>query len=133
MSAGRTLSRRSLARFVAEKLESGKVDDVIEQAAAYMIETKQKHSIELLVRDIEAILAEQGTVIADVTSARALSQSDKDRIAGILNAKKLHVRETIDPTVLGGLKIEAAGRRLDATLKHKIDSLKEIDSRKGTS
>ena len=53
-------------------------------------------------------------------------------IATLLGATELHTRETIDPSVLGGFRVEMSGKRLDATLKHKIDLLKEIDSRKGT-
>lgn len=132
MSAGRKLSRRKLAVFVADQIEAGDGEAAINQAAAYMIETKQKHSIELLVRDVEEILASHGIVVADVTSAREISEEEKAAIAKLLGAKKLHTRESIDPSVLGGVRIAAGGKRLDATLKHKIDSLKEIDSRKGT-
>ena len=132
MAAGRKVSRRKIAGYVAEQFLAGNGAEAIQQAAAYMVETKQKHSVDLLVRDIEEILAESGTVVADITSARGLSSTDKDMIAKLLGAKQLHVRETVEPAVLGGLKIESAGRRLDATLKHRIDSLKEMDSRKGT-
>ena len=132
MSAGRKLSRRKLAVFVADELQSGDGEKAISQAAAYLIETKQKHSVELLVRDIEEILADNGTVVADVTSARKLSEDEKLAIAKLLDAKKLYTREIVDPSVLGGVHIAAGGKRLDATLKHRIDSLKEIDSRKGT-
>ena len=130
--SGRTISRRKLAEFVAEKLQSGEGKDALQQAAAYMLETKQTRNVELLVRDIEDVMAKNGIVVADVTSARPLSKDDKATIAKLLNAKELHARETIDPSVLGGVRVEASGQRLDATLKHKIDSLKEIDSRKGT-
>lgn len=130
--SGRTISRRKLAEFVAKKLQTGEGDDALKQAAAYLMETKQKRNVELLVRDIEDVMATNGIVVADVTSARPLSKDDKSAIAELLDAKELHTRETIDPSVLGGVRVEASGRRLDATLKHKIDSLKEIDSRKGT-
>lgn len=130
--SGRTVSRRKLAGFVAEQLQTGDGKDAIKKAAAYLVETGQTHSAELLVRDIEEILAGNGTVIADITSARPLTKEDKATIAKLLGAKELHTREVVDSSVLGGFRVEAAGKRLDATLKHKIDSLKEIDSRKGT-
>ncbi len=133
MSAGRKLSRRKLAEYVVDELHSGNGDKAIQRAAAYMIETKQKHAVDSLVRDIEEILTDSGTFVADLTSARKLSDSEKSDIAKLLGAKKLHARETVDTTVLGGVKIEAAGQRLDATLRHKIDSLKETDSRRETA
>lgn len=130
--SGRTISRRKLAGFVADKLQSGDGKDAIAKAAAYLIETRQTHSAGLLVRDIEEILASSGIVVADTTSARRLSEEDKTAIAKLLHAKQLHTRETVDPSVLGGVRIEVSGKRLDATLRRKIDLLKEIDSRKGT-
>lgn len=130
--SGRTISRRKLAEFVADKLQSGDAKNAMRQAAAHLIETRQTHSVELLVRDIEEILASEGRVVADTTSARPLTEKDKTLIAKLLSAKELHVRETIDPSVLGGVRIEISGKRLDATIQHRIDLLKEIDTRKGT-
>ncbi len=133
MSAGRKLSRRKLAAFVAEEVQAGRGERAVQQMAAYLIETKQTHSVDLLVRDVETILAEGGTVIADITSAHPLGEAERDMIAQLLGAKEFLTREIVDPAVLGGVRIASAGKRLDATLKHRIDSLKEIDSRKGTS
>ncbi len=131
--SGRTLSRRKVAKFVASELRAGKGEDAIKKVAAYLVETKQTHSVDSLVRDIEEILAQDGTVVADITSARPLRSEDKAAIAKLLQAKELHAREIIDPAVLGGVRVEMSGKRLDATLQYKIDLLKEIDSRKGTS
>ena len=130
--AGRTLSRRKLAGFIADQVQTGHGEKALKQAAAYLIETGQTHSVDSLVRDVEEILAARGTVVADITSAHPLSKSDKAAIAKLLGATELHAREHIDPSVLGGFRVEMSGKRLDATLKAKIDSLKEIDSRKGT-
>lgn len=132
MSVGARISRRKIAQFVADSIRSGAGEDALKMAAAYLIETGQTRSVDLLVRDVEEILAGSGIVVADITSARPLSQKDKDEVASLFGARQLHVREIIDPSVLGGLRVETTGRRLDATLKHKIDSLKEIDLRKGT-
>lgn len=131
--SGRTISRRKLAEFVADQLQSGDGKDATLKAAAYLIETRQKHSVRLLVRDIEEIMASSGIFVVDTTSARPLSENDKAAIAKLLGAKQLHTRESVDPSVLGGVRIEMSGKHFDGTLKHKIDLLKEIDSRKGTA
>ena len=118
--------------YVADKLRSSDAETAIKQTAAYLIETKQKRTVELLVSDIEEELAKDGTFVADITSARPLTAEDKMSISALLGAKELHTRESIDPAVLGGVRVEVSGKRLDATLKHKIDLLKEISSRKGS-
>lgn len=123
--ASERLSRRKLAAFIAGKLVEGTAaEDVIKQAAAYLIETRQTHDVELLVRDIEEVLMEQGIVIADVTAAYPLTEQTKAAIADFLEAKELHVRETVDKTVLGGVRVELPGQRYDGTLRHKIGRLK---------
>jgi F0F1-type ATP synthase delta subunit len=133
MSAGRAISRRKLAKFVADRLQHGEADDAIRQVAAYLLETKQTRNIGLLVRDIEELLSEDGVIVADTVSARPLSREDKAAVVALLGGREVQLREHIDPTVLGGVRISAPGRRLDATLKHKIDSLKETRLRKGTA
>ena len=131
--SGRTVSRRKLADFVAQELSQGNGTRALQQAAAYLVETRQTHSVGLLVRDIEAALARSGVVVADVVSAHTLTKEDKAAIAEIFSARELHTREIIDTDALGGLRIEAAGKRLDATLRRKINLLKETGLRKGTA
>lgn len=129
---GRTLSRRKLAEYIAGELQTGDSKVAVQQVAAYLVETKQRRSVDLLVRDVEEELAKSGLVVADITSARPLSAKDKAAISELLEAKDLKVRESIDPSVIGGVRVEIAGGRLDATLKHKIDLLKETGLRRGT-
>lgn len=126
--AGMRITRRKLAAFMADKLASGApADDVLQQAAAYLIETKQTHDVELLVRDVEDELMRRGIVVADVTAARPLSGEAKAAIARLLDAKDLHVRETVDASVLGGIKVEVPGKRYDATLRRRINLLKSAE------
>ncbi len=126
--AGERISRRKLAAFLADKLASGApASDVITQTAAYLIETKQTHDVELLVRDIEEKLMAKGIVVADVTVASPLTNEAKSAIASLLEAKDLHVRETVDPSVLGGIRVAVPGKRYDATLRNKINLLKSLE------
>lgn len=126
--AGERIPRRKLSAFLADKLASGApAKDVMAQAAAYLIETKQTHDVELLVRDIEEALTAKGVVVADVTTARPLAREAKSAIADFLGATDLHLRETVDPSVLGGIRVVAPGGRYDATLRHKINQLKLLE------
>jgi F-type H+-transporting ATPase subunit delta len=126
--AGERISRRKLAAFLADQLALGvPAGDVITRAAAYLIETKQTHDVELLVRDIEEELMVRGVVVADVTAARPLTDEARSAIASLLEAKDLHVRETVDPSVLGGIRVAVPGKRYDATLRNKINLLKSLE------
>lgn len=126
--AGERISRRKLAAFVADKLASGApAEDIIKQTAAYLIETNQTKDVELLVRDIEEALMVHGIVIADVTSAHQLTDEAKSAIGRLVEAKALHLRETTDKSVLGGIRVDVPGKRYDGTLRRKINLLKSTE------
>ena len=78
----RTL-RRKLAQHAAERLLAGDAA-VIDELAALIIAERREREIDLLVQDIEAELAERGTVVATVESARALDAATKDEIKRLL-------------------------------------------------
>lgn len=119
------ISRRKLAAYAAEQLVSGKkAGAVIKEVAAFLIDTKRTREAELLVRDIEAALAERGVVIADITSAFPLSDAVRADVKKLIGSGELVLREIVDPSVLGGIRLATPGKRLDATLKRKIQALK---------
>jgi F0F1-type ATP synthase delta subunit len=123
--AGR-LSRRKIALYAADKLHAGvESSDVVKEVAAYLVETRRTREIDLLVRDIEGELAARGTVVADVTTARPLTEALKKQIGTLVQAKNLHVRETIDSSVIGGMRVDIPGKRFDGTLRRKLVALKE--------
>ncbi len=119
------LSRRKIAAYVADKLVAGdKPAAALKEAAAYLLETGRTREQELLVRDIEDALAQRGVVVADVTSARALSGGIKAEIAKLVGGKSLQLRERIDPSVLGGVRINVPGKQFDGTVRRKLTQLK---------
>ncbi len=119
------LSRRKLAAYAADKLQAGaSVSEALNEIAAYLIDTRRTRELELLVRDIEDALATRGTVVADVTTAHALSAELKDVIGKLVGAKNLQLRETIDTSVLGGVRIDIPGKRFDGTMRHTLTALR---------
>lgn len=120
------LSRRKIAAFYADELVAGR--DIRQQLAAYLVEANRTREAELIARDIEAALAERDIIIADVASSTALSSASRKAIESYLKAKtsaqKIHLRETVDPALLGGVRVTIPDRELDATLRHRINQLK---------
>lgn len=118
------VSRRKLADTVAADLVAGKsVADVMERLAAYLVVENRTTESELIVRDIETALADRGKVIADVTTARPLTDKARKDLTAHLPTKNTEIREHVDPEVLGGVRLEFSGQRLDATLARKIETL----------
>ena len=127
----KSVSRRKLAKYAAEQILAGN-DAVLEEIAGLLIYEKHEREVDLLVRDIEAELAENGEIVASVESARALDDNTRRKIEQFLataasgkNSKpKVSLRESIDPTLIGGLKLRTPTATLDATVLKKLNDLR---------
>tara|TARA_B100001245_G_scaffold190959_1_gene149128 strand:+ start:603 stop:989 length:387 start_codon:yes stop_codon:yes gene_type:complete len=120
------MSRRKIAMYCADELLAG--HDVFGRLAAYLSETRRTREADLIIRDIEAALADRGVVVADVQSSQALSSEARQAITSFfgsaMQAKRVVLRESVDGSLLGGVRIVAAGNELDATLRRRINQLK---------
>lgn len=123
--AGARLSRRKIAAYFAGELLAG--NEVTERLAAYLVESKRVREAELIVRDIEAALADRGVLLADVTGSRDLTSDTEQTLTTYLKQKtgagEVHLRQQTNPDLLGGVKIETPGYQLDATLRHRLNQL----------
>ena len=156
----RLVSRRKLAKYAAEQILAGN-DAVLEEIAGFLIYEKYEREVELLARDIEVELAERGTIVATVESARALDAATKDAIKRMLSSNSgmrasrrasrdaraaeqpspddsirapetdassqninVLLRESIDPTLIGGFKLRTPTATLDATIAKKLNDLR---------
>lgn len=118
------ISRRKLALFVADAVESHHaLAPVLQEIAAYLIDSKRTREAELLVRAIEDELAERGIVVARVVTARPLASELEQAITKLIDAREIHLDSEIDESVIGGVRIETPGKLLDATIKRKILAL----------
>ncbi len=120
------LSRRKIAETWARELLAG--HDITQQIAAYLVETRRTSEADLIVRDTESALAAHGVVIADVTSAHDVSAESRQAIEAFLkhakSAQKVALRTTTDASVMGGVRVDTADERLDATLRGRLNQLK---------
>lgn len=72
--------------------------------------------------------ADHGIVEAMVTSAVPLSAEEREKLLARLQAKTgktIHLTEKTDPSVLGGLRLDLAGERLDGTVQRRLELLRD--------
>lgn len=123
------LSRRKLSEYVADRLAKGdNTKTVMKELAAYLVDNRRTRETELVIRDIEARLLAQGVALVTVTSARTLTSEAKQSIEALVKAEqsditKVVLREQIDESVIGGVRVELPGRLADFTVKAKLDKL----------
>jgi F-type H+-transporting ATPase subunit delta len=119
------LSRRKIAAYVADRVQQGTVpEQVIMEVAAYLYESRRLREMTLVVRAIEDALLERGTVVATVTSARPLDDQLRAAVVKQIGAGEVHLREVVDPSVLGGLRVQTPEASYDATIAHKLNGLR---------
>ncbi len=72
--------------------------------------------------------ADHGIVEATVVSAVPLSAAEREKLLATLQArtgKTIHLTEKTDPAVLGGLRLDLAGERLDGTVQRRLELLRD--------
>ena len=118
------LSRRKIADYAAEQLQAGNTK-VLREIAAYLIESKRQNEADLLVRDIELQLANRGDMIARTVSAHEVDVKQLSNfVKQMTGAKTVHLKHTIDESLLGGVQINLPGQSLDSTIRRKLTALK---------
>lgn len=119
------LSKRKIAIYAAEQIakKSDSTERVLREIAAYLVETGKTRQAGLVVRNIEEELATRGIVIADVTTARPLSDEMQQAISKQIDGD-VKLRTSVDPTVLGGVLLNLPGKQMDKTIKRNISALR---------
>jgi len=124
-----TLSRRRIASYISEQLiASGETTKIVNQLAAFLIDSRRTKELEVIIRDIEFELQKRGVVLAEITSATKLSEATQKVITEFIqsqtNAREIFLRQFVDPEVLGGVKIDLPGSQLDSTILRRLTTLR---------
>jgi F-type H+-transporting ATPase subunit delta len=110
---------------------------ILEKMGAQALTTKfvlllaEKRRLFILTQVIAAferlVAKSRGETEAEVTSARALNDSEIAELKSVLKSKlgkepRLHAK--IDPSLLGGLVVKVGSRMIDSSLRTKLDGLR---------
>ena len=81
-----------------------------------------------MIRGFNALVAKhKGEVTAEVTVAEQLNDARMNEIRDALKAvtaKDVTIDVTVDPSIIGGLKVKLGSRMVDASLRTKLNSIK---------
>ncbi|MFO7759007.1 MAG: F0F1 ATP synthase subunit delta [Roseovarius sp.] len=80
-----------------------------------------------LLAQLEALIAEdKGEVTAEVTSAKALTKAQSDKLAKTLKARvgrDVKLNATVDESLIGGLVVKVGSKMIDTSIRSRLDSL----------
>ncbi|HET7338154.1 MAG TPA: F0F1 ATP synthase subunit delta [Candidatus Dormibacteraeota bacterium] len=96
--------------------------------ARLLVESGRVEDIGAIADEFQALVDEaQGRVRATVTTAIELAAHDRDRVASELSKrldKQVRLTVVVDPSVIGGLRLQYGDRVVDATVANRLEQLR---------
>lgn len=124
------IGRRRLAREVVRLLneQPGNRQAIVQQIAAYLIETKQTRQADLLLKDIaDELYVQNKQLTAEVAHAYDLSGATKQAITDLLRAQtgaaQVDLTTSKQPELIGGVIVRTSRQELDASVRRKLKAL----------
>ncbi|SFP19224.1 ATP synthase F1 subcomplex delta subunit [Tranquillimonas alkanivorans] len=81
---------------------------------------------QLVVALRERLAEERGEVTAEVTTAKALTEGQRTKLAETLKAsvgREIKLNTTVDESLIGGLIVKVGSRMIDTSIRSKLDTL----------
>jgi F-type H+-transporting ATPase subunit delta len=107
----------------------GDVDELVRNFVLLLVGKGRSGELAEIVREFEALVArEQGILDVELTTAVELSQEDFDQLVeriGAASGRKVRASRAVDPSLVGGLVLQVGSRRLDASIRGRLDRLRQ--------
>jgi len=122
------VSRTQVAAELAKRLGSDR-RKAVRQTAAWLVATGRARQARYLARDVAGTLADDGYVLAQVTTARPLHDPARKELAGFIKnrtgAREVELDTSVDASMIGGVRVVTPSATLDATVRTKLASYVE--------
>lgn len=109
---------------LAAKLELGAQ---VSNTLRLMAQKRRAFAVPALLDSLsEKIAKEKGIVTAEVTSAKALTKTQAEKLAKVLKAKTgqdVEINAAVDESLIGGLVVKLGSQMVDTSVRSKLDAL----------
>lgn len=112
---------------LVDRLLAGKASEQTLAILRHLVQQPRGRRIRALIADASNIVARQsGLSLATVTVARELSDAQLERLAAGLESRygKLRLTQVVDPSIIGGVRVQVGDDVIDDSVSTKISSLK---------
>jgi F-type H+-transporting ATPase subunit delta len=121
------ISRSNQETAISEVARKMGLEDVLVKSLALMAQKRRLFVLPQLIGALrEQIALERGEVTADVTSAKALTKAQSEKLAKTLTervGKTVTINTTVDESLIGGLIIKVGSKMIDTSIRSKLNSL----------
>jgi F-type H+-transporting ATPase subunit delta len=122
------VDRKQKAAIVADAF--AKLDPIALHTVLLLIRKRREHIAEEIVAQFDVLERQaRGAEVLRVTSARPLAQSELDTLVKNLSAAyrtKFDVTQSVDPGLIGGIRITMGDRAADGTIAGRLDDIARL-------
>jgi F-type H+-transporting ATPase subunit delta len=120
-------SRDEQAGAIAALAKKMGLSTIVSNVLALMSNKRRLYILPQLVQALRAAIAEdKGEITAEVTSAKALTKTQADKLAKALASsvgKTVKISATVDEKLIGGLVVKMGSKMIDTSIASKLNSL----------
>ncbi|WEK47599.1 MAG: F0F1 ATP synthase subunit delta [Candidatus Andeanibacterium colombiense] len=121
------VSRAELGKTVAGLAAAMKLDKLTANFLGVLAKNRRLSALPAMIRAFHAIAsAQRGEVTAEVASAHPLDKAQLTALQQKLKAREgrnVSIRTTVDPELLGGLVVTIGSKRIDSSIRTRLNSL----------
>ena len=121
------LSRADHGKVMAALAKQMKLEPAMANGLAVMAGKRRLFVLPQLLQQLTELIAEdKGEVTADVTSAKALTKAQSEKLAKTLKArvgKDVKINAAVDESLIGGLVVKVGSKMIDTSIRSRLDSL----------
>lgn len=129
LALGSRLGDAAAKGALVQKLLAGRGSEATTAIAGALVQHPRGRRVrQLLARAIAIVSDQRGRVVATVTSAAPLSPAQLERLTAVLQARygsEVTVNTIIDPTLVGGLRVQVADDIIDASVAARLADLRQ--------
>lgn len=116
----------------------GDADELVRNFVRLLAEKGRSGELDEIAREFEALVAQdQGILDVELTTAVDLSQQEFDDLVvrvGQASGRKVRASRAVDPDLVGGLVLQIGSRRLDASIRGRLERLRqELTTRRSSA
>lgn len=120
-------SRDEQGAAIAALAKKMKLSPIVGNTLGLMASKRRLFVVPHLVKALRGAIAEHnGEVTAEVTSAKALTKAQSDKLAKTLKerfGKTVKINATVDESLIGGLIVKVGSKMIDTSIRSKLGSL----------
>jgi ATP synthase F1 delta subunit len=107
----------------------GDAEELVRNFLLLVAEKGRIAEIEDIQRELERLIAREARVLElDLTTAVELSDEDAAQVVRQIeeaSGRRVEATRSVDPSIIGGIVIQAGSQRLDASVRGRLDQLRQ--------